>query len=292
MLIGLAGFVSLIAVVVAYYAWRIEPYRLVFRKRVIEIRGLDPLAGAISVLHISDLHMRDGEQRKAAMLASLFDLHPDLVVITGDFVQTTGDVQFCGEALRGLKAKYGKIGVLGNHDHYRYGWRTVFRRTARRPAARPSAANSPQDIRVALEDAGVSILANSHVRLNVHGQDIWVIGVDDPYNHLADLPEALKGVPLGAVKLLLAHSPDIIDQASKAEIELVLCGHTHGGQVLLPVVGALVTRTRKPLERPAGVISRNGTLTHISPGIGGGTLTLRFCCPPEATLLELRPPTK
>ncbi|MDO8670219.1 MAG: metallophosphoesterase [Dehalococcoidia bacterium] len=289
MIYGLLGLVAVIAALLAIYAWFVEPFRLVFRKRVLVIPGLDPSAGPITILHISDLHMRAGERRKAAMLSPLRDLYPDLIFITGDFVQSTGDAPYCAGVLRGFQSKYGMFGVMGNHDHYRYGKLSVIRRTRENVSTNLHAANDPDDIRMTLEAAGVKLLMNASQHLDVHGQDIWIIGVDDPYHRLEDLPGALAGVPEGAVKLLLAHSPDIIDAAAESGLRLIFSGHTHGGQVRLPFIGALITRTRRPLERASGVINRNGTLIHISQGIGGGTLSLRFRCPPEATLIELRP---
>jgi hypothetical protein len=117
---------------------------------------------------------------------------------------------------------------------------------------------------------------------------LWLVGVDDPHRRRHDLDAALADVPPGACALLLAHSPDALPEVPPGRVALALTGHAHGGQVRLPGLPALVTRTRVRFRQPHGVRRVGGTLVHMHAGLGAPT-PFRFGMPPEAALLELLP---
>jgi len=118
--------------------------------------------------------------------------------------------------------------------------------------------------------------------------ELWLAGVDDPHRRRHDLDAALRDVPVGACTILLAHSPDILTEVPPGRVALALLGHAHGGQVRLPCLPAIVTRTRLRLREPHGVRRVRGTLVHMHAGLGAPT-PLRFGMPPEAALLQLVP---
>ncbi|MCS6884626.1 MAG: hypothetical protein NZ558_04290, partial [Blastocatellia bacterium] len=137
---------------------------------------------------------------------------------------------------------------------------------------------------------GIRILRNSHERLERNGAAIYLIGVDDPHLWMDDLKKALRGVPADACKILLAHSADIWEEAVRSGVDLILSGHTHGGQVRLPLLGALIANTRKiPRAYAAGLFDlTDHTQLFVNRGLGHSTLPLRFLCRPQVAIVTLR----
>ena len=129
---------------------------------------------------------------------------------------------------------------------------------------------------------------------------VWVIGVDDPhYYGCDDLPGALESVPSEAFKILLVHSPEIIEKAEAAGIDLYLCGHTHGGQICLPLLGPLISNSNCARKYTRGQWQYKHLQGYTSPGVGTSGVPVRFFCPPELGLIELcctrhsvNPPTR
>jgi len=133
----------------------------------------------------------------------------------------------------------------------------------------------------------VDLLINEARPLGDRQSRIWIIGVDDAYSRNDSLDTALVRVPEREFKLVITHSPDLVDHPAIGEVSLVLAGHTHGGQVRIPGIGAIYTSARRPRERASGLIEIGSTLLYISRGAGEG-IPLRVNCPRELTLLTLR----
>jgi len=134
---------------------------------------------------------------------------------------------------------------------------------------------------------GIPVLINRHLKLNHSPSPLWLVGVDDPYMGRDDLGQALEGVPDEAFKILLAHSPDIMEEAKKHRIDLVTAGHTHGGQVRLPGIKTLVPASR--LTRfEMGLYREEDTALYVSRGVGKALLPFRLFCRPELAILTLR----
>jgi len=268
------------------YALYVEPRRFSLRPLTLCLPRLPEALGGLTVLHVSDLHLHAGEREKIAMLRRLSQVEADLVMLTGDFTDEDEDIELCLASLRGLRGRYGTFAVLGNHDLARYRgsrWR-VWEEAKDNYIVRPGLSHLVERLR----ESGIDLLRNESRCVHVHGLPLWVVGVDDPHQEWDDLARAWAGVPAGATTILLAHSPEILARLDGSRPDLMLSGHTHGGQVVLPLVGALVTRSAIPLEKPSGVFAREGTIVHISPGLGG-SIRLRFNRPPEAELLTLLP---
>ena len=195
-------------------------------------------------------------------------LRPDLVAITGDFISRSR--VFIGpvaEALGSLRAKRGVFAVLGNHD-YRVGAEAVAKALRRR---------------------GIVVLRNQHVRLGSNGHSLHIIGVDDLTTDHDDLPRALKGVPADAIKILLSHHPGIIRRAARYEVDFVMAGHTHGGQVDWSVVETFYGRPIPPPRFFRGLDRLGSTQMYVSRGIGTILLPIRIGCPAEVTRFCLLP---
>jgi predicted MPP superfamily phosphohydrolase len=220
------------------------------------------------MLHLTDLHA-DGLMGLAdAISERLRGLEVDLCVMTGDYrYESRGpchDVYPPMEyILKSVNARLGVIGILGNHD-------------------------VSEEV-PALERLGVRMLINEALELRRDRESAWVIGLDDPhYYGCDDLPAALRDVPSEAFKILLVHTPEIIKEAEEYGVDLYLCGHTHGGQICLPLIGPIVINANCSRAYARGVWKYKNLQGYTSPGVGTSGVPVRFFCPPEIGLIELR----
>ena len=218
-----------------------------------------------TVLHISDLHL-DSRPDFALRLAEVVaPLEYDLCVLTGDYrFHTHGDPR---PALRGLSILRQVLSgttyaVLGNHD---------------------SSDMIPDMIAM-----GYHLLYNTAVPVERPGATVYIVGVDDPhFFQTDDLEMALNSVPEGQLRVLLAHSPEIYQLAEAADVDLLLCGHTHGGQIALPGGRALYANARCPGRIISGNWQYGSLRGYTSVGAGSSVLDVRFNCRPEVTLHRL-----
>jgi uncharacterized protein len=220
------------------------------------------------MLHLTDLHADGLIGLAEAISERLVALEVDLCVLTGDYrFEVNGPCHNIyhpmKRILQNVNARLGIVGVLGNHD--------------------------VSDEIPALEGLGVRMLINEALELR-RGQDsAWVIGLDDPhYYGCDDLPGALRHVPAEAFKILLVHTPEIIQEAEASGIDLYLCGHTHGGQICLPFIGPLVINANCPRTYARGVWQYKRLHGYTNAGVGASGVPVRFFCPPEIGLIELR----
>lgn len=266
------------------YSLFVEPRLFSLRRLTLRLPRLPAALDGLTLLHVSDIHLHLGEREKIDMLRRLRQVDADLVLLTGDFTDFDEDIELCVASLLGLRGRYGTYAVLGNHDMRIYEgsrWR-IWREDKQKHRVRAGLTHLAKRLR----DTGIDLLRNESRRLLINGQELWIAGVDDPHHSRDDLPRALQGVSDASPIILLAHSPEMLARLNGYRPDLILSGHTHGGQVVLPIVGALVTRCSIPLEKPSGVFSRDGSVVHISPGLGG-SIRMRFNRPPEAHLLTL-----
>jgi predicted MPP superfamily phosphohydrolase len=259
---------------------------------------LKPGSRPLRVLHISDLHLTPGQQRKRQWVRALAGLEPDLVVNTGDNLAHQDAVPSVMDALGPLLERPG-VFVLGSNDYYA----PVLKNPARYflpnggPQV-PSARLPWGDLRDGLTAAGWLDLNNARTRIKADHREIEVVGTDDPhirrdrYAEVAGRADAAADLSLGVV-----HAPyrRVLDPMTADGFGLILAGHTHGGQLCLPGLGALVTNCDLPRRQAKGLsVHRAGdagatrSLLHVSAGLGTSPYApVRFACPPEATLLTL-----
>jgi len=276
-------------------------YGVVIERRWYRIvrRRLDilPTTGPeqLTVLHLSDLHFVDGERRKARFLASLPEA--DVTVVTGDFLAEPEAVETSVTAVRATRGRLASWFVLGSNDLYaprplnplRY---FIPHGSRRARLAQPG--RWPELVEL-LEADGWHRLDNTRREIDLDGLPVELAGLHDAHIWRADLRVLPRREP-ERFGIAVMHSPNSAPEAAACGYELLIAGHTHGGQVRLPLVGALVTNCALPPRLVSGVIRIGGAVMSLSQGLGTSKYApFRFWCRPEAVLLELRrapqPPT-
>jgi predicted MPP superfamily phosphohydrolase len=233
--------------------------------------ALPEVFSGLRIVQISDIHhgLFLPEQWLAEAVQQTNRLRADVVVLTGDFVTySRANIEPAAEILSRLRARYGVLAVLGNHD-FRVG---------------------ADAVTSALRRKHIEVLRNQHVTVQFGGSSLYVAGVDD-YGYGADVRRAVRGIPRDSATVLLAHNPRIIHLASRHGVSLVLSGHTHGGQVNLPLLGTVYGRSPERLRYKIGWDRLGPTQIYVSRGIGTIVLPWRLRCPAEITHLELLPGT-
>lgn len=271
------------------YASLIERNAFVVREFTMPV--LSPGSSPLRVLHLSDLHMRPAQKRKQAWLRELAGWNPDLVINTGDNLSHPKAVPAVVQALGDLLSVPGLF-VFGSNDYFG----PMLKNPAKYLTDRDHRVHGHplpwQDLRAAFTERGWLDMTHTRRELQVAGVTIAAAGVDDPhiqrdrYQTIAGPANAAADLTLG-----LVHAPytRVLDQFAADGYQLVLAGHTHGGQLCLPFKGALVTNCDLDTSRAKGV-SQWGehTALHVSAGLGTSPFApVRFCCRPEATLLTL-----
>jgi uncharacterized protein len=274
------------------YASLIE--RNLFTLRRFDVPVLDPEAEPLRILHLSDLHLTPGQHRKQAWVADLAGLDPDLVIITGDNIAHPDAVPALERAYQPLFDYPGAF-VFGSND---YKGPIVKNPLGYFDKDRPyeQGDNLPtEDVRRLLTDAGWADLNNARTTVKAGGRTIELVGTDDPHVDRDDYPSVAGPVSAAAdVHVAVIHTPEpsVLDQMAADGFTVLLAGHTHGGQVCVPGVGALVTNCGLDRRMAKGLHRWPETPSwlHVSAGLGTSpTAPIRFACPPEASLLTLVP---
>jgi uncharacterized protein len=243
--------------------------RFVVHDERIWLDALPEVFSGLRVVQISDIHhgLFLPEDWLSEAVQQTNRLRADIVVLTGDFVTySRSKIEPAAKILSRLRARYGVYAVLGNHD---------FRVDAGMVTS-------------ALRRHRIEVLRNQHVRLQFGGDSLYLAGVDD-YGYGADVRAAMQGIPRGAASILLAHNPRLISAAARHDVSLVLSGHTHGGQVNLPLLGTIYGNSPEDLRYKVGWDRMGTTQIYVSRGIGTIVLPWRLRCPAEITNLELLP---
>jgi predicted MPP superfamily phosphohydrolase len=281
---------ALLAAGLAGYALY-EPYRFRLATHRVPVRAGSP---AVDVLHVSDTHMTSSRRALVRWLTRLPDLlpaQPDLVLATGDLIENDTGTAPLVEALAGLESRLGRFYVLGSHDYFQSRFRPeaylkYFQKDHERVEARPADVDALES---GLQAKGWRALTNTSARVKTNGATIRLSGVDDPYirRHRTDHIERAADDDLA---IGLVHAPDVVSEWVLTGFDLVLAGHTHGGQVRLPLIGPVVTNCALPAALAGGLHRVGHGWLHVSPGLGSGRFArIRFARPPEATLLQIRP---
>ncbi len=273
------------------YAAGFERRRWTLREATLPV--LAPGSRPLRLLHISDLHLTPGQDSKKQWVARLADLEPDLVVNTGDNLAHPRAVPGVVTALDPLLSRPG-VFVFGSNDYFGPRPKNPARYLVKSKRRIQGESLPWRDLRAAMTERGWSDVTHAKVRLDIDGLGVAVAGVDDAHLGL-DRYDRIAGRQIGepALRLGLTHSPEphVLDRFADDGYDLVLAGHTHGGQLRMPGVGALVTNCGIDRSRARGV-SRWGARMwlHVSAGLGTSPWApVRFACPPEASLLTLVP---
>jgi hypothetical protein len=268
------------------------------------VPGLPAFLQGLRILHVSDLHFVPHRRSMRDTLRTIERFcnasPPDLIAITGDFVEWDDDIEQCAALLAGLRSRLGAFAVLGNHD---YGnafdphtnadntLMSALAELAGLPFAvidqrryKPNG-NNVEHIVDGLATIGIRVLRNEAAPLMHQGQRFWLCGMDEPHQR-RQTNAAFQAVPEDEPCILLAHSPEVLELRLARQPLLTLVGHAHGGQVCLPLLPPPVTHTRVHLPRYRGTIQTEQGLMHLTTGVGA-SVPLRIGCRPEAVLLEL-----
>ncbi len=274
-----------------------------FTVRQVRVPVLPAGSRPIRVLHVSDLHLTPTQGRKLDWISSFAALEPDLVINTGDNIAHQQVVGPLLDAFAGILDVPG-VFVFGSNDYFEPTLRNPLRYLLPDDGRRST--SSPQlpwkELRADLVDAGWLDLTNTGGRLSINGSELAFIGVDDPHLEYDDLPGVAGRAPADAdLRVGVTHAPylRVLDQYAADGYDVTFAGHTHGGQLCLPVKGALVTNCDLEPARAKGLHrhpadSRPGepgsNWLHVSAGAGTSPFApIRFCCRPEASLVTLEP---
>lgn len=244
-----------------------EPYKLDVERHAVGLKRLPRELDGLKIVHLSDIHHSPftGREQVERAVEVANSLQPDIIALTGDYISHEREyIRPCAEMLGRLRARRGVYAVLGNHDNW----------------------VDPALITDLFRAEGIRVLTNEGMRFEDRGASFWLAGVDDTMVGLEDLPLALAGSSADELKLLLAHNPIILRRAARAGVDLVLSGHTHGGQVTLRSERSASGRVRRRILRGLG--RRGETQIYVTRGLGTVVLPVRYGCLPEVSLLTLR----
>lgn len=268
-----------------------------YRLGRIEIAGVLRQPGPLTILHISDVHLVPRQQHRVRFLASLAREDYDLVVVTGDLVGALDGEQAAVAALAPLTSRDRPgLVVLGSNDWYAPVLKSPLAYLTD-PDRRTLGTPLDTDRLVAeLAGHGYTTVRDTTLRVSTDAGTVAIAGLDDPHLDPTALPDARdlrldEGVDGEVLRLGLVHSPYLaaLDLLVDAGSDLMLAGHTHGGQIRLPGIGALVDNCDLPLDQARGLSQHRGRPLHVSVGLGHSRYApFRFACRPEATLLTLR----
>lgn len=239
---------------------------LIVTRETIRVSGLADSLSGLRIGLLSDLHRSEmvSHEMANAAVQLLLSENTDLIILGGDYVTWGGGrnryyVGAAAEALAPLKAPHGVFAILGNHDDDR-------------------------DMPAALSAKGFTVLRDSRTRLTVNGQPLDLAGIRFWTRKVSDIAAVLRGA--GTNLILLAHTPSRLPEAASLDVPLMLSGHTHGGQIVLPGLGAIAAR-----EFPvvAGAARRDGTAVFVTKGVGTVYVPVRLNCPPEVAVVTLEP---
>jgi predicted MPP superfamily phosphohydrolase len=269
------GALAVIFVLLLMYSYFVEPNLLLVNKYTLKIPHWSEELNGFKVVAISDLHagsnsMTEEKLRYVVGLANAQE--PDAIILLGDYVaQSHGrngkDLKMppnvIADNLQGLKAKYGVYAVIGNHDWW-------FDETA---------------VRTELERAGIKVLENETASFEANGKKVWILGIEDYWKHYkVDIAKPLSEIEPKENIIGITHNPDSFDKTPDS-LSILLAGHTHGGQVYLPFIGAPVPVAKK--EYTWGHIVHDGRHLFVTKGVGTSGPGIRFCAVPEILVLTL-----
>ena len=264
------------AVAIAGDAILLEPNRPHIVRRDFFLRHWPGRLNGFTVAQLSDFHYDPyfSIHPLHAAIAMVNGLRPDLIVLTGDFVSVplfgnprkaafTADP--CARLLRQMTAPHGLWAILGNHD----------------------CGTDPKHVTRVLQAENIRVLVNQSEAIEHDGARFWLAGVNDVLSGAADLSKTLRGVPVDEAVILLAHEPDFADAAARFPIDLQLSGHSHGGQVRIPLLPPLYL---PPMAKKyaLGTYQVGPLALYTNAGLGTVRVPVRLNCPPEITLLTLR----
>lgn len=256
-----------------FWAFLIEPNRLVVREETIQIDNWPKELSGLRIAVLADIHAGSwfiDEKKLRTIVQRTNQLQPDLIVILGDYMTGDGrtseriEPEVFAAILKDFRAPFGIYSVLGNHDWWYNGMK----------------------VRRGLEQNGIKVLDDEVAQLNVRGNSLWLVGLADLWTRVPRVEQTAEKVPQGATSIALTHNPDIFPRLPQ-RVPLLLAGHTHGGQVRFPFIGAVVQSSDFGKKYELGHVFENNHHLFVTTGIGTSILPVRFGVTPEIVLLTV-----
>jgi predicted MPP superfamily phosphohydrolase len=260
-LLGCLGAGVAVATPVGWYAGIYEPNDIEVTRRAMSIKNLPARLDGTTAIQISDLHLHEADARHSRMIDLIKQENPQYVFFTGDLINEQSAIGQAADVFRSIQPAGGVWAVIGNSDR---------------------SSGAADRLQAQLRSANVRYLVNANTQIE---SGLWLVGVDDPSDYVsADVEAALQGVPSGAPTILLAHSPDIVDQLNGARFDFMLAGHTHGGQVNLPLFSGAWLHDGPSSQYVSGLYSAHGAPLYVNRGIGTQRVPIRIGARPEITV--------
>lgn len=256
--------IILIGIILLCWSLFVEPNLITIKKYSVPNKELTGL----HVVFISDLHIKKNDAVRVRRIVELVNAqNPDIVLGGGDYanghsVKSALDFEVLGNELSKIEATYGFYTVLGNHDWWTDG----------------------ESMRKSFEKVGICVLENSSASVNIgNGKYLYITGLGDRDTRDVNLKAALKNTV--SPRILLTHHPDVFYDV-KENVDLILAGHTHGGQVVIPLIGPILIPTSYPQKFAQGLVEENGNRIIVTKGLGTSILPIRFNCKPEIVVID------
>jgi len=259
---------------VAFWGFLIEPGRLVIHQQTIQIDNWPKQLDGLRVVVLADIHVDNWfitDKKLRTIVERTNQLQPELIVILGDYMSGDGwvkrrvDPEVFGPVLKDLRAPLGVYSVLGNHDWWYGGMR----------------------VRRGLEQNGIKVLENESAQVDARGTSLWLVGLADLWTRPQRIDDVVAHVPEGQPLIALTHNPDIFPNVPQ-RVQLVLAGHTHGGQVRFPLIGPVISSSDYGDRWVRGHVFEENHHLFVTTGIGTSIIPVRFGLPPEIVLLTLK----
>lgn len=271
--VSLSAIILLIGLLV-FWGFLVEPGRLVVHQQTISIADWPSELDGLKVAVLSDIHVDDWfvtERKVRTIVERTNQLQPELIVILGDYMSGDGMVRRQVEPrvfapiLKGFRASLGVYSVLGNHDWWYDG----------------------KKLRQELEQNGIKVLDDETAQINARNRSFWLVGLADLWTRPQRIDQTIQNVPQGEPIIALTHNPDIFPRLPQ-HVQLLIAGHTHGGQVRFPFIGTVVQSSRLGDRYTRGYIFENNHHLFVTTGIGTSIMPVRFGVTPEIVLLTLK----
>ncbi len=266
--------VPLLLACLVFWGFLIEPNRLVVRHQRLSISNWPRELNGLKVAVLSDIHVNGtwiNDEKLRLIVERTNELQPELIVILGDYIAYDGLLsrrvlpKEFAPLLKGFSAPHGVYSVLGNHDWWHNG----------------------KEVRAALEQNGLKVLDDEVVQISPRGRSMYLAGFADLWTRSPKPDDTMASVPEGEPVIGLTHNGDIFPRVPE-RVQLLLAGHTHGGQVRFPLIGSVVSSSRLGERYERGHVFENGHHLFVTTGIGTSILAVRFGVPPEIVLLTLQ----
>ena len=263
----------LIAVCLGIWSVLIEPNRLVIHQETINIDSWPKELNGLHIAVISDIHTGGpfiDEKKLNDIVEKTNALHPDLIVLLGDYMSGNNwhshrvEPEVTAAALKSMRAPLGVFAVLGNHDWWYDG----------------------KKVRLSFEQNGIRVLEDEVVELNWQGRFFWLAGLADLWTRPQHISETIAKTPPDSTVIAITHNPDIFPNIAQ-RVPLLLAGHTHGGQVNIPFIGTPIVPSNYGPKYTAGHVMENGHHLFVTTGVGTSILPVRFRVTPEIVLLTI-----